>query len=308
MSMRAITAGILLAATLLPAPLHAWDDVGHRVVARIAWESLSPAARAQAAALLLAAPEDSGLPALLPADGRPLEVRERELFEAAACWADWIRDPERPARRYDRPSWHYVNFFWRQDGAGGPAVELDLPLTGELLVQIERVSAALGDRERPATQRGLDLAWLLHLVGDLHQPLHTSARVSPRDPDGDRGGNAFRLGEGNNVHRAWDVVLSERYPRHEGETLEGYIGRVAAAVMEAHPRADFEAALVQPADFTAWAREGLAVAQRAAYPAYLERDAPPPARYTDDVYAAAAPRIALAGYRLAALLEELLGS
>jgi len=306
--MRTTTAIVLLAATFAPAPLHAWDEVGHRVVARIAWESMSPAARAKAVALLLAAPEDSGLPALLPADGRPLDARERELFEAAAAWADWIRHPDRPGHRYDQPTWHYVNFYWLQEGPGGPAVELDLPLTGEILAQLERIAATVADRERPAPERGLDVAWLLHLVGDLHQPLHSSARVSARDPDGDRGGNAFGLGEGNNVHRAWDVVLRDRFPQQDGEMLEAYIGRIATAVMEAHPRAGFEAVLAQTADFTAWAREGLATAQRAAYPAYLERDAPPPARYMDDVYAAAAPRIALAGYRLATLLEALLGS
>lgn len=305
--MRTTTAVALLVAVLAPTPARAWDQVGHRVVARIAWESMSPAARAKAVALLLAAPEDSELPALLPADGRPRDVRERELFEAAAFWGDWIRDPDRTAHRYDQPTWHYVNFFWLQEGPGGPAVELDLPLTGDLLAQIERIAAALGDHERPAAQRGLDLAWLLHLVGDLHQPLHTSARVSARDPEGDRGGNAFRLGERDNVHRAWDGTLRDRFPQHDGEAYEAYIERVAAAIMEVHPRAGFAAALARPADFTAWAREGLAVAQHAAYPAYLERDAPPPTRYLDDVYAAAAPRIALAGYRLAALLEELLG-
>ena len=304
--MRTTTFVALLAAVLAPTPARAWDQVGHRVVARIAWKSMSPAARAKAVALLLAAPEDTGLPALLPADGRPLDVRERELFEAAAFWADGLRDPDRPSHRYDQPTWHYVNFFWLQEAPGGPAVDLDLPLAGELLAQLERVAATLGDPGRPAAQRGLDLAWLLHLVGDLHQPLHTSARVSARDPEGDRGGNGFRLGDQDNVHRAWDGALRRRFPRHDGETDEAYIERVAAAVMEAHPRTGFQAALEQPVDFTVWAREGLAVAQYAAYPAYLERDAPAPPRYLDDVYAAAAPRIALAGYRLAALLDELL--
>ncbi|HEX7090546.1 MAG TPA: S1/P1 nuclease [Longimicrobiales bacterium] len=296
----------LVALGTLPAPAHAWDQVGHRVIARIAWESMSPATRAKAVALLLAAPQDSELPALLPADGRPLAERERELFDAAAFWADRIRDRERPSHRYHEPTWHYVNFFWLQETPGGPAVELDRPLTGELLTQLRHVSGTVGDRARPAGQRGLDLAWLLHLVGDLHQPLHSSARVTAADPDGDRGGNAFGLGEHGNLHSFWDGVLRERFPREEGETDAAYIGRIAAALMREYPRAGFDAELAEPIDFEAWAREGLAVAQHAGYPAYLERDAPPPARYMDEVYAAAAPRIALAGYRLAALLEALL--
>src|SRR5690606_21891784 len=211
-------AALLAALLAAAAPARAWDQVGHRVIARIAWESMSPATRAKAVALLLAAPPDSELPALLPADGWPLAERERELFEAAAFWADRIRDRERPSHRYHEPTWHYVNFSWRQEGPGGPAVELDQPLTGDLLTQVQRISATVGDRVRPAAQRGLDLAWLLHLVGDLHQPLHSSARVTAADPAGDRGGNAFGLGEHGNLHSFWDGVLRERFPRGEGET------------------------------------------------------------------------------------------
>jgi hypothetical protein len=302
--MRAPTSIVaLVALAMLPAPAHAWDQVGHRVIARIAWESMSPAARAKAIALLLAAPEDSELPALLPADGRPLAERERELFEAAAFWADQIRDSAQPSHRYHQPTWHYVNFFWRQEAPGGPAIAVDRPLTGDLLVELRRLSRMISDRVRPDAQRGLDLAWLLHLVADLHQPLHSSARVTAEDPDGDRGGNAFGLGEHGNLHSFWDGVLRERFPRVEEETDAAYVGRIASALMREYPRARFDAELAEPADFEAWAREGLAVAQNAVYPVYLERDAPPPARYLDEAYAAAAPRIALAGYRLAGLLE-----
>ena len=305
--MRTRTAIVALVALgTLPAPARAWDEIGHRVIARIAWECMSPEARAKAIALLLAAPEDSELPAMLPDDDRPPAERGRELFEVAASWADEIRDSGRPSHRYHQPTWHYVNFFWLQETPGGPAVDLDRPLTGELLAQLQRLSLMVADPVRPDAQRALDLAWLLHLVGDLHQPLHSSARVTAADPEGDRGGNTFGLGEHGNLHSYWDGVLRERFPRVEEETDAAYVGRIASVLMGEYPRASFAAELAEPADFEAWAREGLAVAQRAVYPAYLERDAPPPARYLDEVYAAAAPRIALAGYRLAGVLEALL--
>ncbi len=305
--MRTTTAIILLAAALVPAPLHAWDEVGHRVVARIAWRELRPETRVRAVALLRAAPEDAGLRALLPTDDRDLESREREFFARAAVWADMIRDRDLEANRYDRPTWHYVNFFWSRPAPDAPAELLDWPLVGELLDQLERIRVSLGAPDRPAAERAIDLAWLLHLVGDLHQPLHCTARVTPQEPEGDRGGNLFRLGGDDNLHYFWDSIVTRRFDRREGETDEALVDRIADTIVQAHPRSALAAELGRR-DVRAWARESVDVVHATAYPATLRRGAPPGARYADAVYAAAARRIALAGYRLAALLEELLGS
>ena len=80
---RAVPLG-LAALTALAAPAAAWDANGHRVVARIAWDTMQPRTRERAVALLLGAPPDADLANLLPADGRPLGERQRELFELAS--------------------------------------------------------------------------------------------------------------------------------------------------------------------------------------------------------------------------------
>src|SRR5688500_2156694 len=92
---------LVAVATALPArPAHAWDEMGHRVVARIAADHMTPLARESAVALLMSAPADAGIRELLPSDGRPLAERQRDLFVNAAYWADIIRSPNHVGNRY----------------------------------------------------------------------------------------------------------------------------------------------------------------------------------------------------------------
>lgn len=297
----AVFGTLLLAAA---APAAAWDALGHRVVAAIAWDELTPAARAEATRLLLAAPPDSDLPALMPATGSEAE-RRRELFLAASTWPDVVRDRDRPARRdaYHHSNWHYINYFWDQSGPGGaPRGRTDLaPQTTNAVERLEALTAVLGDPAADPAERGIALAWVLHLVGDLHQPLHTSARVTEREPEGDRGGNLVKLDpEGDdNLHSYWDGILRRTQPWwHWWPPSEDRIARRLAA---AHPGPP------PGGDFEAWAREGLATAQRVAYPPTLRRGQPPPRAYREAVHEAASEALARAGHRLAALLETALG-
>ena len=95
----------------------AWDDVGHKTTAYIAWQQMSPQARAAAAKFLQAAPEDSHLSALFMGDARPREVRELEHFMIASTWADIVRD-RKFKKRYDefhKGNWHYDDTFWTKE-------------------------------------------------------------------------------------------------------------------------------------------------------------------------------------------------
>jgi hypothetical protein len=74
-----------------PCPLFAWNATGHQLVAGIAWDQMTPAARQQAITLLRAAPPDACLLDLFPTDSRPLAVREREFFMRASNWSDIVR-------------------------------------------------------------------------------------------------------------------------------------------------------------------------------------------------------------------------
>ena len=107
------------------------------------------------------------------------------------------------------------------------------------------------------------------------------------------------------LHWYWDRVLSARYPRLPGESREHRVTRVAAEVI-AHTAGDSAASRATPPDFGLWARESLALAQQQVYCCGIVPGRAAPESYLLHADAVAEPRIALAGYRLAALLEQIL--
>ncbi len=281
------------------APAIAWDSFSHRVVARLAWDELSPAVRARAVELLAAAPAEADLATLRPSAG-PKPEADREFFERAATWADLVNDEHFPARRarFAHPGWHYINLFFEQREPGAPVLDRrERPPAAENVVsQLEALAVWLSDPQRPAGERGLDLAWVLHLVGDIHQPLHTSARITALEPDHDRGGNLFPLAGREDLHGFWDHAL-----RGLGESRAS-VGTVARELVARYPAGSALAA----GQFGRWAEEGFVLAREEAYPPELRRGHRPPEPYRQRVLAVARRRLALAGHRLAALLETLL--
>lgn len=294
----------LLLVLLAPRPAQAWDAVGHRVIARIAWEQMTPRARAAAVALLSHAPDDSGILDLYdPATPDPA----REWFVETSVWADLVRDRGHPARQaaYHRGPWHYINYFFEFGPAGEPVDRPELPPdTAHVVERLAELQRAVADVDRPAARRAVDLAWMLHLVGDVHQPLHTTALVTAAAPGGDQGGNLFVLAEGIRLHGYWDRLISGERPRRPGEAEGEYIGRLARELMQRHPPADFAGAL-QPGEYERWARAGFATAKRQVY--RTPEGETPSAEYRRAAYATAAEAAALAGYRLAELLNRTLG-
>ncbi|HEX8455437.1 MAG TPA: S1/P1 nuclease [Longimicrobium sp.] len=301
-------AGALLSAT----PARAWDEVGHKVVARIAWDHMTPRAREQAVALLMAAPEDAGIRALMPGDDRPLADRQRDLFVNTSVWADLIRTRTHPGSRYAHSDWHYVNFFWEQRTPGGRIIDRpDVPRAGELLNRMAVYGTSLGNASLPQAERAVDLAWTLHLVGDGHQPMHNSARITPQDTAGDRGANSFTLAglyPFNNLHAFWDSLVGFSVPWSVADrTEEDYVGSVARRIAADYPQRTL-AGKLRPGAFEEWSREGMRIAQRVGYPVWLVRGERAPMRYRFVAWDAAEPRVAIAGYRLADLLNRTLGS
>lgn len=304
---------LMAVALLLPNTAFAWNYTGHQVVARIAWEKMEPQTRARVIALLMQAPPDADLASLLPNDGRPLIIRQRDLFMLASIWPDVVRSEEFPERRqkYHHSNWHYTNFFWRQQN--GMAV--DVPeLQPEPTNVVERLNFLQGDVVSSSvapSQRGVDVAWIAHLIGDIHQPLHTSARVTQLEPKGDQGGNLFLLTPQNTpprdakrLHGFWDDILNSSIPRRMNETDLAYANRIASTIMQRQPEAKFKDRMKQ-GDYAAWAQEGLSSAKAKIYPSSLKRFKKPSDGYRQQSYNVAEPAVALAGYRLAATLDRL---
>ncbi len=297
-----------LAVMMAAPPASAWNGLGHKVVAQIAWEQMSQPARSRAAALLRAAPGDAGLAQLRPADVRSPEGADRIHFQLAATWPDIVRDRDFPERnaRYHRSRWHYINYFWDNEGEGGAVRDHPTLLPQEIntVERLEALTESFVDPERDRAERAVDLAWVLHLTGDLHQPLHTSGRVTATEPEGDRGGNLFRLAGGSNLHSYWDGTLSRDWTHWFWLSEEAYVSRIAQSITAVHPRSSLkaEAGILEP---ETWARSGYQLARTIVYPAELERDGKPSKGYRKTVHRAALRQIALAGYRLAEILERL---
>jgi hypothetical protein len=302
--MKTLVAGFVL--LFSTEPLSAWDLFGHHVVGAIAWEQMDDSTRRAVSELLLQAPPDSDIPGLLPPGGRPYDVRARELFIKAQGWADLVRDEiwSNRKERYDHPSWHYVNHFWTPT-ASGPRPLPEKGTLGELVDRLEASKRASSDRDLPASERAVALAWVLHLSGDVHQPLHSSARVTEVDPNGDRGGNDFALDdeESSNLHAFWDSILRRARRQRHSESYFAWVSRVAAELSGLHPESSL-AGEVANGSVEEWSRSGATIAMTTAYPDYLIRGAAPPKRYQDEVFEKATRRAALAGYRLARFLNE----
>jgi hypothetical protein len=290
-------------------PASAWNDTGHQVVALVAWENLSPESRGRLVAIMRLAEPTTRLPGLFPRDRREMEIRAREFFRRAATWADLIRDvPE-----LHRATWHHRDFYWKQDK--GRAIDLpDVRVHPEnLLERLHYFESLLVKPTAPARERAIGLAWLLHLVGDIHQPFHCSARVTAIEKGGDHGGHDFALapspqrprGERYSLHAYWDDMLDRAVPRGPDESLDEYLLRATAVVVSLHPPSQFAAGL-KPGQFEAWARESVVVAQ-SAYPARLRRGGEPPGDYRNSAVRVTLGRLALAGYRLAQMLREITG-
>jgi hypothetical protein len=170
-------AAFAFAAALVAPPAGAWGRPAHRVVAELAQAQLRPGARVEVERLLAAEPEPT--------------------LAGVSAWADELRQEGGEAGKRSK-RWHYVDF-------GGPDCEYvparDCPDGDCVVAAINREFLRLSDRRRPDAERAEALKYLVHFVGDVHQPLHAS-------PVPDKGGLQFQVswkGEGDNLHKVWDV-------------------------------------------------------------------------------------------------------
>ena len=173
-------AGLLACALWLFAPAAlAWGALGHRVIARLAEAQLTPSARAEAQRLLA--------------------VRGARYLDQIANWADDLRDTD-PALFQQTKRLHFVNFHSVDCDFEPPRDCRD----GECAVAaIDKYSAILADRSKSDAERAEALAFVVHFVADVHQPLHAGYRH-------DAGGNDYQVrwrDRGTNLHKVWDSLL-----------------------------------------------------------------------------------------------------
>lgn len=161
------------ALSLVPGPAFAWGKTGHRVVAAIADTQLSGLARAQVREILGGA----------------------ESLDEAANWPDEMRSAPGEFWSKTATPWHYVTL-------SGDVYE-HAPPEGDALQALDHFRSVLRDPRAKLADKQLALRFVVHLVGDLHQPLHAGKCC-------DRGGNDVKVswfGKPTNLHSVWDAQL-----------------------------------------------------------------------------------------------------
>jgi len=287
---------------LLPLPAVAWNAAGHRLVAGIAWEFLDAQARSEANRLLREHPDHERW--LKKAEHGHTE---RLVFIEASTWPDEIRhdkrfysagvDESRPLlpgfpdmeRHRD---WHYVNRPINGVATGYSS-------SGQMDTQLVALARTLATMSSPSQERVYALPWLIHLVADSHQPLHTSVRL-------DAEGRWDTLGNGMSVinpfnprknrstlHAFWDDLPGASGLR--GERLDTAI----RALIAAYPRPAHRASSAQ------WIAESWHIARESGYPPGQEATPTLTEAFFENSREIANRRVAEAGYRLADLLNRL---
>lgn len=275
----------LLLALLLPGVAHAWDTNAHKVIGVIASRHLTPEARAYCERILRTNP--SGY----------------QTFMYAAPLPDYLKfggPKDKPKlkrmRRFD--GWHYIDYPVREGQTLAFPIDESVEKNGNnALFGIAESVRQL--QKGPPETRGLYLSLILHIVGDVHQPLHCAER------EGDKGGNAVALrGAIRNLHAYWDDAITAKYKlKGKGKNGDARIEEVATLVEKAFPLTGMKEELTVT-DPKAWAEESYALAVDSAYDGLTPKTKPDSA-YQSRWTAVAEGRVALAGYRLAAFLNRL---
>lgn len=199
----------------------AWSAAGHKIVASIAFRQLSQEEQLRVIELLKGHPRfaedfEDLIPASVVNDGESA-IHEWH-FQQASIWPDRARGFSGALRsQFHRSSWHFINVPHFLSGADLLAMEGQLGVNLSLdpletldgsfnIVQIIRYArTALRQENADDEEKGLMLAWLFHNIGDLHQPLHSTALFSQvLFAGGDRGGNLVTTRQAGNLHSLWD--------------------------------------------------------------------------------------------------------
>jgi hypothetical protein len=273
---RFITCFLVLAIIVHPAL--AWNAVGHYLVAKIAFARLAPEERQKVVDVLKEHPHYK---TYLVVD-KPAGVDEQEwVFMRAAIWSDWIRPPRKlegdiadhPIHKFHRSTWHYINYPLKKGQAdlklGKPIpqefnIQQQIPLSVELAKAHAAADPSQAKDVTPAQNRAVRLCWVMHLVGDIHQPCHVAAWVDPvRLPGGDQGGNLTALkvdigAEPTKLHTFWDAILgTDADPETVDET---------AHTLRNDPRLALDKLPeVANGNVDAWAQESFELAAKYAY-------------------------------------------
>jgi hypothetical protein len=297
----------LICATIPTGTAQAWSRVTHMTTGAIAFDDLertSPELVVMLEHIIAAHPHRTGFDTHLI--GLTGKARSRAMFEWLSRWSDDVRGTP-----YDNPEWHYelrVISSWAaiwpmRNGTARDAFSQNFKIFSDL--------------QAPAAKRAVALGWLLHIVGDVQQPLHAAHWASFTYPLSDRAGTlGFVLrkkgGPVIDLHEYWDQILDR--PGRANATSQAW----ALPLVKEWPRARLPELTYRgtpQAQFSHWLDESLALARKAAYRDAFLRATPDPANapavspsFAKTAEALARRRIATGGYRMAEVIRMALGA
>jgi hypothetical protein len=310
---RRLIAFAMLWVFVLTIPAYGWFDQGHMTVAYVAYQQLSPKKKDRVDVLLRMNPDLENWLKLIPA-GTSKKDERLMIFMIAATWPDRIKSDRTykddgtdggnvpdgaPTNTLNigyedlflHKYWHFVDLPFTQDGT--PLMDVPVPNAQTQIAIFRKVLAS----NSPDALKSYDLAWLMHIVGDVHQPLHATARFGKNEPKGDAGGNFVKLCVApckNNLHSFWDGLPGEsRAP----------IDAIKGGKLLPKPKPSLASNLKA----STWVKESFKLAKTDVYVSPIGLGGGPfeitPA-YRKNALAIAKQRVALAGVRLGKILNR----
>ena len=274
----------LFTCLFLPLRLLAWNAEGHMVVAQMAYNHLDPFVKVRCDNLIAITLTNASA--------------GTSNFVTASVWADDFKTPLGTA------IWHYINIPFSLDvitptnGVGAASFDVVRAINTNIAV-LQNSSATI-------TNQATHLRYLLHFAGDIHQPLHCSTAVSALQTNGDAGGNGFALaGTWSNLHSLWDEgggYLPDFIARPLNATGQTILSNKVAAIEASFPYVPGGGTIPNP---LSWAQEGVGLCQTVAYVGIV-RSNTPSAGYLGAAETTTEERMALAGHRLADLLNTIM--
>lgn len=305
--MRFIGRAFVILALLLTTQTNvlAWHDTGHLIVAQVAYLRLTPAAKARVDSLLI--PQAGRRPLIHLCAGYYTPDTCEKTYDPIqiAVWMDDFRGDSINST-YD--TWHYIDFKPIWDG-----IPERTNVGAEPENVLSRINWAINVLRKGTNTPKTDaetLGFLYHLVGDVHQPLHAATRYSAANPNGDAGGNGFRIqipGETrpSSLHFFWDSAAGQ-YGESPKRPLDA-AGKARILALAEAAMKEFPADSVpewKDLDPHTWVVESNTLAREVVYK-NINENAEPSKAYTEAAQKLMRKRLALAGYRMAGVLNAL---
>lgn len=278
----------------------AWNSTGHMIVASIAYRELPANKQRELVQILTHHSDYDRWNAMYTNQNIQIDKGEF-LFMEAGVWPDKIRRTGSP---YDHPEWHFVDY---KIEAGGQNDTNRPSPDNDIILAIDKSIKSIDDPQAPPEARAAYLSWLIHLMGDLHQPLHCASFYSSQFPKGDRGSNLFWVIPNQaaiKLHSFWDGLMGKN-------TNPRVIHNEATLLMSEYPASSFSN-INNPIDVTAISLESFQIAFSDVYQKGTLKGGNDqasavelPNGYSKYAKSIAEKQIVLSGYRLTNVLEHL---